>query len=91
MRRELINLCSRPLIEKTRYVCARGHEWEVDVFEGANAGLILAELELDREDEIFALPPWIGREVTNDRRYTTQCSLRTRIRLGAAGILRNSA
>jgi len=55
---ELINLCSRPLIEKTRYVVPHeGHEWEVDVFEGANAGLILAELELDREDEIFAPAP----------------------------------
>lgn len=63
-------LCVRPLIEKTRYfVDHAGHCWEVDVFEGDNAGLVVAEIELDSEDEPFELPPWAGMEVSRDRRY----------------------
>ena len=46
-----------------------GHVWEVDEFLGANAGLLLAEIELDSEDAHFDLPSWIGEEVTADRRY----------------------
>jgi adenylate cyclase len=46
-----------------------GHEWEVDEFLGANAGLIVAELELDDEAEAFARPSWLGAEVTHDARY----------------------
>ena len=46
-----------------------GHTWEVDVFHGANEGLILAEIELSREDEPFDRPAWLGEEVTGDRRY----------------------
>ena len=57
----LDTLCERPLIEKTRYY--------VDVFEGENAGLIVAEIELEAEDDAFPLPPWIGAEVSNDPRY----------------------
>ncbi len=63
-------LCERPLIEKTRYfVDHAGHCWEVDVFEGENAGLVVAEIELASEDEPFELPPWAGEEVSQDRRY----------------------
>ncbi|MGA7802547.1 MAG: CYTH domain-containing protein [Gammaproteobacteria bacterium] len=59
-----------PLIEKTRYLVPYGdHVWEVDVFEGDNAGLIVAEIELSREDEPFERPPWIGDEVSDDPRY----------------------
>lgn len=66
----LDTLCERPLIEKTRhFVPWAGHVWEIDVFEGDNAGLVVAEIELDDEDEPFALPPWIGREVSDDPRY----------------------
>ena len=62
---ELLALCDAPLVEKTRYVeNYAGHAWEVDVFHGANAGLIVAEIELASETEAFALPPWIGAEVT---------------------------
>ncbi len=66
----LTNLCHASLIEKTRYLVAHeGHTWEVDVFEGSNKGLLLAEIELESEDEAFALPEWIGQEVTEDTRY----------------------
>ena len=66
----LDTLCLRPLIEKTRYTLTLGaHTWEVDVFEGDNAGLIVAEIELQSEDEAFERPSWLGEEVTHDSRY----------------------
>ena len=43
--------------------------WEVDEFLGENAGLVVAEIELESEDEVFELPSWIGDEVTSDARY----------------------
>ncbi|MGH8129084.1 MAG: CYTH domain-containing protein [Gammaproteobacteria bacterium] len=68
--RELFDLCSGALIEKTRVCVPSGqHVWEVDEFHGDNAGLILAEIELDAVDEPFELPAWAGREVTADRRF----------------------
>ena len=68
--RMLDTLCKRPLIEKVRYVLAVGvHTWEIDVFEGDNAGLVVAEIELRREDEAFERPEWVGEEVTDDPRY----------------------
>ncbi len=70
----LENLCDRPFIEKTRYrVINDQHEWEIDVFAGDNEGLIVAELELSSADEVFALPDWIGKEVSNDPRYYNIC------------------
>jgi CYTH domain-containing protein len=66
----LDTLCKRPLIEKVRYTLAIGpHTWEIDVFEGDNAGLVVAEIELSREDEAFEKPDWVGNEVTDDPRY----------------------
>jgi len=66
----LDNLCKRPLIEKTRYTIEiQGLTWEVDEFRGANAGLVIAEVELEKEDQAIELPDWIGREVTGDPRY----------------------
>lgn len=66
----LTNLCHASLIEKTRYLVEHeGHTWEVDVFEGSNKGLIVAEIELEREDEAFSLPKWARKEVTDDVRY----------------------
>ena len=57
-------------VDKTRYhVSHQGHVWEIDVFEGANAGLVIAELELAAEDEAFATPAWLGEEVSDDVRY----------------------
>ena len=68
--RMLDTLCKRPLIEKVRYTLAIGpHTWEIDVFEGDNAGLVVAEIELRREDEPFERPEWVGDEVTDDPRY----------------------
>lgn len=66
----LDQLSERGLVEKVRHwVRWAGHEWEVDEFHGANAGLVVAEVELDREDEEFERPPWLGLEVTHDVRY----------------------
>ncbi|MEO1399946.1 MAG: CYTH domain-containing protein [Cyanobacteria bacterium J06635_1] len=66
----LETLCDRPLIEKIRHRVPLGPVvWEIDEFEGDNAGLILAEVELDSEDQIIDLPEWIGQEVTGDPRY----------------------
>jgi adenylate cyclase len=63
-------LCVHGRVEKVRHwVPHEGHEWEVDEFLGANAGLVVAELELDAEDEPYARPEWLGPEVTHDVRY----------------------
>lgn len=69
--RELLEqLCRRPLIDKTRHLVAHGgRRWEVDVFHGENDGLVVAEIELDDEDETVDLPSWVGREVTSQARY----------------------
>jgi adenylate cyclase len=67
---ELLQLCRKPLIEKTRYTVRHGdHLWAVDVFAGNNAGLVIAEIELSDPEEPFSRPHWIGREVTHDPRY----------------------
>jgi CYTH domain-containing protein len=66
----LDGLCLQPLVEKYRYLVPfAGLTWEVDEFLGANAGLFLAEVELERVDQTVPLPPWIGLEVTGDPRY----------------------
>ncbi|MFC5461936.1 CYTH domain-containing protein [Massilia niabensis] len=66
----LDTLCPQPLVEKIRHRIVNGpHTWEVDEFLGANAGLVVAEIELSSEDEGFDKPDWIGPEVTHDKRY----------------------
>jgi len=66
----LDNLCQTSVIEKTRYLVEHeGYVWEVDVFEGSNQGLVVAEVELDSEEEAFSLPSWVAQEVTDDVRY----------------------
>ena len=66
----LLELCEQPLVEKVRYrIPSGGLTWEVDEFEGANQGLVVAECELASEDQRIELPPWIGEEVTGDPRY----------------------
>jgi adenylate cyclase len=66
----LDTLCPAPLVEKHRTrVTVGNHVWEVDEFLGANAGLLVAEIELAAEDEIFLLPDWVGAEVTGEQRY----------------------
>lgn len=68
--RELLALCEQPLIEKyRRKILHEGFVWEVDEFVGENAGLVVAEIELPAEDTEFALPDWVGQEVTEDARY----------------------
>ena len=66
----LDRLCEGPLIEKWRHIVVyQGNRWEIDEFLGANAGLVIAELELEAEDAVFARPSWLGLEVTHDERY----------------------
>lgn len=66
----LDQLCLRPLIEKTRYrVEHAGRLWEIDEFHGDNAGLLLAEVELESAMAALELPGWVGEEVSADPRY----------------------
>lgn len=66
----LDDLCEKPLIEKKRYrIDYSGLTWEVDEFFGENNGLVVAELELESEDQEFSKPDWIGEEVTGDPKY----------------------
>ena len=66
----LETLCLRPLLEKTRYCVEHaGLTWEVDVFVSPAEGLVIAEVELDRIDQLIAVPDWAGAEVTDDPRY----------------------
>lgn len=63
-------LCPAGTVAKTRHLLAAGaHTWEIDVFHGPHAGLVLAEIELRHEDEPFERPDWLGPEVTGDPRY----------------------
>lgn len=67
---QLLLICDGPLIEKTRYLVQHaGMKWEVDEFHGENDGLIVAEIELESENQLFEKPIWAGREVTDDKRY----------------------
>jgi CYTH domain-containing protein len=66
----LLALCDGPLVRKLRRVVVHaGATWEVDEFQGDNAGLVVAEIELASEDEAFEPPAWLGAEVTHDARY----------------------
>ena len=66
----LNHLCDGQSIEKNRYLIQhQGLQWEVDEFLGDNQGLIIAELELETEDQAFDSPPWLGQEVSQDPRY----------------------
>ena len=65
----LLALCGS-LVEKTRFLVAHaGMQWELDVFSGENAGLVMAEIELETEDQEIDLPGWVGEEVSGDARY----------------------
>jgi adenylate cyclase len=68
--KQLLLLCEKEVISKIRYNILNGKQtFEVDVFSGENHGLIIAEIELESENEIFEKPAWLGEEVTNDERY----------------------
>ena len=68
---EIIEVAAlRPYIDKTRFLVPwHGRTWEIDVFHGENAGLVMAEIELESESEEVELPPWAGEEVSEDPRY----------------------
>jgi CYTH domain-containing protein len=67
---ELMKLCEPGIIDKTRYLVRSGkHVFEVDEFYGENEGLVVAEVELESEEESFVKPDFIGKEVTGDVRY----------------------
>jgi adenylate cyclase len=67
---ELLRFCSAAVIEKIRHVVVyQGFKWEVDEFMGDNLGLIVAEIELEEEEQAFERPDWLGREVTGESRY----------------------
>lgn len=67
---ELLKLCEPGVIEKIRYLINfEAHVFEVDEFFGVNEGLIVAEVELQSEEEEFSKPDWLGEEVTGDNRY----------------------
>jgi adenylate cyclase len=68
--KKLLLLCEKGIIDKTRYeIKIDNHVFEVDEFYGDNEGLIIAEIELSSENELFEKPAWLGKEVTNDNRY----------------------
>ncbi len=58
-----------PIIKHRHLVKVDGHVWEIDEFHGDNEGLLVAEIELEHEQESFTRPDWLGREVSDDRRY----------------------
>jgi adenylate cyclase len=67
---KLLAICEKGVIDKMRYeIPSDNHTYEVDVFEGQNQGLIIAEIELSSETEFFEKPNWLGKEVTGDNRY----------------------
>lgn len=67
---QLLALSDGPVVEKIRHLCPfAGMTWEVDEFLGANAGLVVAEIELASEHQAFERPAWLGDEVTGDGRY----------------------
>lgn len=66
----LLAICEKGIIDKIRYEIEAGkHVFEVDEFFGDNEGLIIAEIELNDENEAFEKPQWLGKEVTGDERY----------------------
>ena len=67
---ELMRICEPGVIDKTRYEIKKGpHTFEVDEFYGENEGLVVAEVELEKEEDHFEKPAWLGLEVTGDPRY----------------------
>jgi len=67
---EVLALCGGAVVEKKRYFIEHGGMvWELDVFAGANGGLVMAEIELESEGQKFERPDWAGEEVSGDSRY----------------------
>src|SRR4051812_10818015 len=79
----LRSVCEGPQVEKIRYyVPFAGLTWEVDVYQGDLAGIVLAEVELEREDQPFSKPDWAGLEITGDPRFRKTALLRLRAEAG---------
>jgi CYTH domain-containing protein len=71
--RQLVAASGTRIIEKTRHaIPVEGFMWEVDVYEGTLDGLVIAEVELTSEEDDPVLPPWVGAEVTGDKRWSNQ-------------------
>ena len=71
---EMLNLCTRPPLEKVRHSLTHaGRHWVIDEYRGENGGLVVAEIEMDSEDEDFERPAWVGEEVSEDPRYLSVC------------------
>lgn len=67
---QLLQMCEQPIVDKIRRIVVHeGATWEVDEFLGENHGLVVAEIELQSEDQVFAKPAWLAEEVTHDSRY----------------------
>ncbi|HWJ20498.1 MAG TPA: CYTH domain-containing protein [Geobacterales bacterium] len=67
----LRTMCDDRILEKVRhYVSYAGLTWEIDVYEGLLKGVVIAEVELDRDDRLLELPDWVGKEITGDLRYS---------------------
>ena len=67
---ELLKLCGKNILSKIRYkIDFESHIWEVDIFEGRHAGLILAEVEINSADEVVKIPSWAGKEVSDNPKY----------------------
>jgi adenylate cyclase len=62
-------LCEDAIVKTRSHMIVNGHLWEIDTFDGLNKGLVVAEIELTHEDEIFTIPDWVTKEVTGDVRY----------------------
>jgi adenylate cyclase len=78
----LDSLCERPLIEKIRHIIHfDGLIWEVDEYLGENKGLVVAEVELENEYQSYAIPSWLGKEVSDDNRYANSSLVRNPYRL----------
>lgn len=79
---DLLGQCEKK-IEKTRFIIEYANmNWEVDVFEGKNKGLVMAEIELESENQEFEKPEWLGLEVTQDKRYLNVNLINQPINLG---------
>jgi len=75
---DLLNICEPGVIDKTRYLVEQGnHTYEVDEFYGENQGLVVAEVELQSEDEAFEKPDWLAEEVTGDVKYYNSMLMKT--------------
>ena len=73
----MLALCGHAVVEKKRYFIEHGGmTWELDVFSGANEGLVMAEIELESEEQGFDIPDWLGEEVSGDIRYYNACLAR---------------